>query len=175
MRFNFVTIYNTRTLSTLSRAGALVGSRTKSLIWRLVGAAISLYMFYMAAMALFVLEGMAVFGVIYLLCALAAGAWTLFVYRIRGWYIQRMFLKGPQEQKAFFKEDNYEIIAGEDHAVGEYGDLWKIGQSKDYFLLFLGKNVGHILAKAGMTGGTPEQFQAFLEEKTGKEMLQLKL
>ena len=175
MRFNFVTIYNTKTLALLSKAGAQVNSRTKSLIWRLIGAVIAVYMLCMGVMSIALLEGMEIFGVIYLVCGIAVGAWTLFVYRIRAWYVQKFFLKGPQEQKAFFTEEHYEIIAGEDHAVGEYEDLWKIAQNDRYFLLFLGKNVGHILAKEGMTGGTPEQFQAFLEERTGKQMFQMKL
>ena len=41
-------------------------------------------------------------------------------------------------------------------------------ETRDYFILLLGKANAHALPKAGLEGAAPEQFRAFLAEKTGK-------
>ena len=44
----------------------------------------------------------------------------------------------------------------------------------EYFVFLFDKNHAQIYTKAGMTGGSPEEFRAFLAEKTGKEILFVK-
>lgn len=43
--------------------------------------------------------------------------------------------------------------------------LWR--RTKDYFVFLMGKNHGHVFDKASLSGGTPEEFRRFIEDKTG--------
>lgn len=176
MKFQCVTTYDLRTLYTLSKVGAAVKSRWKSLIWRLIGLAIAVFMIGMGTLALFSMSNMEIFGVIYLLCGIAAGVWSLFLYWIRAWGVQRFFMNGTQKQSFAFGEDSYEVTVEGivEHGREEYGEVLRLVETKDYFLLFMEKNAAHILPKRNLTGGTPEQFRAFLEEKTGRTAQQMR-
>lgn len=170
IKFRCVTTYDLPTLYTLSKIGAAVKSRWKSLAWRLVGLVIAAYMLFMGTLSLFSLSGMEIFGVIYLLCGAAAGIWSLFLYRIRAWYVRRFFMNGTQKQTFLFDEEGFEIaVEGAEKRIrDEYGEVLRLVETGDYFLLFLEKNVAHILPKGTLTGGTPEEFRKFLEEKSGR-------
>ena len=130
-------------------------------------------MLFVGALSLFSLSGMEIFGVIYLLCGAAAGIWSLFLYRIRAWYVRRFFMNGTQKQTFLFDEEGFEIaVEGAEErsvtlSVDEY-EVLRLVETGDYFLLFLEKNVAHILPKGTLTGGTPEEFRKFLEEKSGR-------
>ena len=43
-----------------------------------------------------------------------------------------------------------------------------------YFVFLFSKSHAQVYAKAGMTGGSAEEFCAFIAEKTGKEVLHIK-
>lgn len=169
MKFQCVTTYDLPTLYTLNKIGAVVKSRWKSILWRLVGLVITVYMLFMGVVSLVSLSGMTVFGVVYLLCGVAIGSWCLFLYRIRAWYIHRFFMNGTQKQTFRFDEDGYEIYLenSKEKVQEDYSEVVRLVETQRYFLLFLERNVAHILTKDTLTGGTPEQFRTFLEEKSG--------
>lgn len=49
-----------------------------------------------------------------------------------------------------------------------YSAVTEAAETEDYFLLFLGENVCHILSKAGFQAGKPERFGPFLTKVTGR-------
>lgn len=53
----------------------------------------------------------------------------------------------------------------------KYTALIKLVETNGYFLLYVQKRAAHILPKARFTAGNPEDFAAFLEEKTGKKVI----
>lgn len=50
----------------------------------------------------------------------------------------------------------------------KYSAVTAAVETEDYFLLFLGENVCHILSKAGFQVGRPEHFAQFLARVTGR-------
>jgi hypothetical protein len=50
----------------------------------------------------------------------------------------------------------------------KYSAITQAAETEDYFLLFLGENVCHILSKSGFQMGKPERFAPFLAKVTGK-------
>lgn len=53
-----------------------------------------------------------------------------------------------------------------------YHAICEVVESDDLYALFVGKRQAHLLSKAGFltTGGSPEAFRTFIEEKTGKKI-----
>ena len=49
-----------------------------------------------------------------------------------------------------------------------YSAITQPVETEDYFLLFMGENVCHILTKSGFQTGKPERFAPFLAKKCGK-------
>lgn len=87
--------------------------------------------------------------------------------RINAFFAGRSALPGMEESTTRFSEAYYESgIAG---AVTrwQYGKILHLAENGRYLVLILGKNHGQLCDKEGLTGGTPEELRALLEEKTG--------
>ena len=49
-----------------------------------------------------------------------------------------------------------------------YSNIVALAQTEGYFVFVFGKNHGQVYDKAGISGGTAEQFRRFIEDKTGQ-------
>lgn len=69
-----------------------------------------------------------------------------------------------------FFDDRFTIVNGSLSQSAQYDDLFEVEETKEVFGLKRDKNGTVILPKPAFTTGSPEDFRAFIEEKTGKKI-----
>lgn len=69
-----------------------------------------------------------------------------------------------------FSDDRFTIINGSLSQSAQYDDLFEIEETKEVFGLKRDKNGAVILPKSACTTGSPDDFRAFIQEKTGKKI-----
>ena len=70
---------------------------------------------------------------------------------------------------AAFYPDYYEVRIAGAVTQWQYSKVLVLAETGDYFVFALGKNYAQAFEKAGLEGGTEEEFRRWLEEKTGKQ------
>ena len=99
---------------------------------------------------------------------------TVFEDRLNGWLARKRMLPGSVHSKVCFREDGYRSETAAGNTDWKYETITAMAETKDYFVFLFGKNHAQVHDKRTMTGGTPEEFRAFLQEKTGKDIETLK-
>ncbi len=69
-----------------------------------------------------------------------------------------------------FFDDRFTIVNGSLSQSAQYDDLFEVEETKEVFGLKRDKNGAVILPKSAFTLGSPDDFRAFIEEKTGKKI-----
>lgn len=69
-----------------------------------------------------------------------------------------------------FFDDHFSLVNGSLSQSAQYDDLFEIEETKEVFGLRRDKNGTLLLSKSAFTTGTPDDFRAFIEEKTGKKI-----
>lgn len=93
---------------------------------------------------------------------------------INAFFARKRTLPGLMHIHAVFGEDNYRTETEMGNTEWFYANILSVVELPEYFVFLFDKNHAQIYTKAGMTGGSPEEFRAFLAEKTGKEILFVK-
>ena len=99
---------------------------------------------------------------------------TVFEDQLNGWLARKRMLPGSAHAKATFTEEGYRSETGAGNTNWNYETISALAETNDYFIFLFGQNHAQVYDKRTMTGGTPEEFRAFLQEKTGKELAALK-
>ena len=102
-------------------------------------------------------------GVIVMLLAVQFGEDTLSAI-----ISKRRTIPGMEECTTVFHQDCYESRITGLTSQWQYSRILALVESGDYIVVILGKNHAQAFDKAGLEGGTAEQFRRFLEERTGK-------
>ena len=87
---------------------------------------------------------------------------------INAFFAHRRQVPGCEVSRTVFYPDCYVVTFLGAEAKWQYDKILLPLETRDYFILLLGKANAHALPKAGLEGAAPEQFRAFLAEKTGK-------
>ncbi len=66
-----------------------------------------------------------------------------------------------------FDEQGYHSVTEVGSSDFPYSNIVALAQTEGYFVFVFGKNHGQVYDKAGISGGTAEQFRRFIEDKTG--------
>lgn len=69
-----------------------------------------------------------------------------------------------------FFDDRFTIVNGSLSQSAQYDDLFEVEETKEVFGLKRDKNGTVILPKPAFTTGSPDDFRAFIQEKTGKKI-----
>ena len=83
-------------------------------------------------------------------------------------------LPGLMHTHAAFTEDSYRTETTMGNTEWFYANILSVVELPGYFVFLFDKNHAQIYTKAGMTGGTPEEFRSFIAEKAGKEIIFVK-
>ena len=108
----------------------------------------------------------------WLAAAAVAGA-LLFEDKLNGRIALGRMLPGTEEARAVFEEDGYTTTTAAAESRWGYDRVDAVAETKDFFVLVFGVNHAQVYAKAGLTGGTAEEFRELLAEKTGKPVEKL--
>ncbi|MBO5339975.1 MAG: YcxB family protein [Oscillospiraceae bacterium] len=98
----------------------------------------------------------------------------LFEDRINAWLARRRMLAGTDRAVSTFTEDGYCTETAVGKTEWRYENIQHVAEDKDYFIFVFDKRYAQVYAKDGMTGGTVEEFRAFISKMTGKELQSMK-
>lgn len=71
---------------------------------------------------------------------------------------------------ATFLDEDYCTVMDGSEMRREYEEVKYLAETERYFALILGPRHAQLYDKRSITGGTEEEFRAFIEEKTGRTM-----
>lgn len=94
--------------------------------------------------------------------------------RINGYTARKRMLAGMEKSTAIFTEDGYTSEVALGKSEWSYERMLLIAETADYFVFVFSQNHAQIYDKAGMSGGTVEEFREFIERKTGKSVVSVK-
>lgn len=101
----------------------------------------------------------------------------IFEDKLNGHIAQKRMLKGTEKSTAVFDEENTETFVSQTQAGKTefyYKNIVAVAETKEYFVFLLSANHAQLYDKAGLTGGTIEEFKIFINETTGKPVVYIK-
>ncbi len=94
--------------------------------------------------------------------------------RLNGRIAKRNVLPGTEHASCVFGEDGYTIETSVTESRFSYPQILAIAELPRYVVLALSNNQAQALDKESFSGGTMEDFRAFLADKTGKPVQMIK-
>lgn len=168
MNFTCHTVCRQKTLTVLSRALRKTVRRKSSRAFHIYGwlcVALGISVVFSARwMWLRWLDGAAI---------LLLASVLLFGDAIDGFFARKMADPGTEEVTLTFFPEGYTAEDGNGVTQWSYEQVLALAETESYILLALGRKQGQICEKAGLQGGTLEEFRIFLAEKTQKEIVQI--
>ena len=157
-----------------SRAMRRVLRRKRSIIWAIFGWSV----FFINALLLIPFDGesftLDASTMISLLVEVMLLSVLLFQDRFNGMIACKNTLAGTKDYHIAFGEESYTVVTAATTSTFRYELIDALAESQDYMILLMKKRYAQSLDKRTLTGGTVEEFNRFLEEKTGKTFRRVK-
>ena len=166
MEFSCKTIHNQKALTAMARAvrktiRAKSARRTQIFAWVII--ALSLLSIYISWG-----KPWHVAANLFVIVALLLINWKQDA--LNGYCAKRRALPGVECADMVFYPDCYEVQISGAVTRWQYEKILAIAETKGYILFVMGRNHAQALDKAGLTGGTVEEFRKFLASTTGKQI-----
>ncbi len=168
MEFTFETNYDQRATAAMARALRKTVRRKRSRRSHVLGWIVLL----LALLLLLPRDGEAFVldlrTVVTGLAALAMLLALLFEDALNGFFARTRMLDGTAHATGVFGAEAYTTTTAAGKTEWPYETICAIAENADYFVFLFDKNHAQIYDKRGLTGGTADEFRAFIAEKTGK-------
>lgn len=112
-------------------------------------------------------------GVVTLLAMLVVILVSLFEDRLNAWFARKRLLPGTEHAAATFEEDGYVSATGVTESLS-YAQIVAVAETARYFVFALSSHHTQAYDKRTIRGGSVEDFRAFIAEKTGKPIANIK-
>ena len=109
-------------------------------------------------------EPLGVSGVVTLVVILV----SLFEDKLNAWFARKRLLPGTEHAAATFEEDGYVSATGVTESRFSYAQIVAVAETARYFVFALSSHHTQAYDKRNIRGGSVEDFRAFIAEKTGK-------
>ena len=93
---------------------------------------------------------------------------SLFEDRLNAWFARKRLLPGTEHAAATFEEDGYVSATGVTESRFSYAQIVAVAETARYFVFALSSHHTQAYDKRNIRGGSVEDFRAFIAEKTGK-------
>lgn len=93
---------------------------------------------------------------------------SLFEDRLNAWFARKRLLPGTEHAAATFEEDGYVSATGVTESRFSYAQIVAVAETARYFVFALSSHHTQAYDKRTIRGGSVEDFRAFIAEKTGK-------
>ena len=174
MTFEIRSDITNRSMAIASRAMRRVLRRKRSIIWAIFGWSV----FFINALLLIPFDGesftLDASTMISLLVEVMLLSVLLFQDRFNGMIACKNTLAGTKDYHIAFGEESYTVVTAATTSTFRYELIDALAESRDYIILLMKKRYAQSLDKRTLTGGTVEEFNRFLEEKTGKTFRRVK-
>ena len=98
----------------------------------------------------------------------------LFEDSLNGYFARKRMLKGADRAKATFCENGYYSETEIGNTEWQYENIGTVAETKDYFVFVFGQNHAQVYDKNNLTGGSAEDFRAFIQDKTKKTIVSVR-
>ncbi len=99
---------------------------------------------------------------------------TVFEDRLNAWFARKRLLPGTEHAAATFEEDGYVSATGVTESRFSYAQIVAVAETARYFVFALSSHHTQAYDKRTIRGGSVEDFRAFIAEKTGKPIANIK-
>ena len=99
---------------------------------------------------------------------------SLFEDRLNAWFARKRLLPGTEHAVATFEEDGYVSATGVTESRFSYAQIVAVAETARYFVFALSSHHTQAYDKRNIRGGSVEDFRAFIAEKTGKPIANIK-
>ncbi len=173
MEFTFVTQYDQKAVSTMAKVLRKAARRKRSRRSHIFG-----WIVMILAVLLVLPTGDKPFEwsartIFTMLVTLILFVVLVFEDAINGYIARKRMMAGMSKSEAVFREENYSSSVEIGKSEWEYKNIGMLAECGDYFVFIFDKSHAQVYDKRNMSGGTPEEFAAFISEKTGKNMVKI--
>ena len=171
MEFTFDTRYNAKTMAVMARALRKTVRQKHSRRSRLFGWIVTAMAVLLMTSGGFELNFRSVLtlGVIFVIVAT-----LLFEDWINGYVAQKRMMPGMERATAVFTPEGFVSTTEIGKTEWNYDKILLVAETKDFFVFIFSHSHAQLYDKAGMEGGTADDFRAFLEGVTGKRVERIK-
>ena len=93
---------------------------------------------------------------------------SLFEDKLNAWFARKRLLPGTEHAVATFEEDGYVSATGVTESRFSYAQIVAVAETARYLVFALSSHHTQAYDKRTIRGGSVEDFRAFIAEKTGK-------
>ena len=167
MEFTFETHYNTKTMTVMARALRKTVRQKHSRRSHLFG-----WIIVAVALMLMTSEGFELHlrAVVTLAAIAAIVIAMLFEDQINGYAAKRRMLPGMEKAVSVFTQEGFTSTTGVGKTDWNYDRIALVAETKEFFVFIFSQNHAQLYDKAGLQGGTADDFRAFIEDATGKKV-----
>lgn len=97
----------------------------------------------------------------------------MFEDRINGAIAKKRMLPGLEKAIVTFKKDSYHSVTEIGSSDFAYSTIQMLVETTDYFVFIFSQNHAQIYSKCTLTGGTADEFRAFIQKATDKTIQKL--
>lgn len=168
MNITFQTVYDRKALQTMARALRKTVRKKHSRRSHVFGwlvAILGLVLSVLPGEDGFVVTGKTILTWLIVAVIVAALIWE---DRLNGYFAGKRALPGTKHTTSTFDEEGYTSTNAAGETRWNYANVYTVAETRDYFVFVLNANHAQVYQKENMTGGTADEFRAFMEEKLGK-------
>ena len=174
MEFQFETDYNLETLTAMAKGLRKTVRRKRNRRTHIFAGIVLVIGLVSTAVSIIFLEPLRARNFLVPLAMLCVIYASLQEDRLNGHVAKRNVLPGTEHAGCVFKEDGYTIITSVTESRFSYAQIRAVAELPRYLVLALSNNQAQAFDKESLSGGTIEEFRAFLADKTGKPVQQIK-
>ena len=166
MEFRFETIYDQKSMTAMAKALRKTIRKKRSRRSHILGWCVVA----LGMILLFTASETTTNLILTLLAVLAIVAVLIWEDPINGYVAKRRGLPGLTQSIVTFREDGYHSETAIGSSDFSYGTIMRFVETKAYFVFVFSQSHAQIYSKKTITGGTVEEFRAFITNATGKEI-----
>ena len=167
MVFTIETDYDLETLTAMAKGLRRTLRRKRSKRVHLFAAVVIALGLLVLAAKLFLKQPLGGEDAVTLIAVLAVILTGIFEDRLNAYAAKRRLLPGTQHASTIFEADSYTVKTGAAESKWQYDKILAVAETKRCFVFVLSKNHAQAFDKAGLSGGSLDDFRAFVAEKTG--------
>ncbi len=171
MKFTVETVYDQKTMTVLARVLRKTLRAKRNKRTHIFGWLINIMALLLLWAQDFVMNPQTVVTVIAMVIMIVTLLWE---DHINGYTARKRLLKGLDKSVTDFTDKGYESVTAVGKTQWTYNIVDRIVKSGEYLVFVFDKNHGQVYDLQKLSGGTAEEFQHFLSEKTGKNVELLK-
>lgn len=107
----------------------------------------------------------------------AAGVMILvalfFEDKLNAWFARRRMMPGTDRATSVFTQESYRSETAAGTTQWRYDTIREIAEDKHYFIFVFNQRYAQVYDKRTLSGGSAEEFRAFISDKTGKAVVEI--